>query len=229
MLEQVKITATTTAKVPNTSATAASSGSDLNGMAAKNAAGAIKARLIAFAAEKLRRRAATRSSSATASVFIGNAVGAVRRPDQAGLFRARLAVLDRLLQDAEDPLGSRKSGQGRPFYYFAYGAACSEVMVDITTGEMKVDARRHPPRRRTLAQSGDRHRPDRGRLRAGHGLAHHRGARVRHGRAAAHPRAVDLQDPVRLRRAGGFPRRAVGRRATARTRSIAPRRSASRR
>ena len=51
MLEQVKITATTTAKVPNTSATAASSGSDINGMAAKNAAGAIKERLIAFAAE----------------------------------------------------------------------------------------------------------------------------------------------------------------------------------
>src|SRR5947208_5588446 len=47
----VKITATTTAKVPNTSATAASSGSDINGWAARNAAGAIKERLIAFAAE----------------------------------------------------------------------------------------------------------------------------------------------------------------------------------
>ena len=51
-LDRVKITATTTAKVPNTSATAASSGSDLNGMAAQNAAEQIKDRLIDFAAEK---------------------------------------------------------------------------------------------------------------------------------------------------------------------------------
>ena len=51
-LDRVKITATTTGKVPNTSATAASSGSDLNGMAAQNAAHTIKERLIAFAAKK---------------------------------------------------------------------------------------------------------------------------------------------------------------------------------
>ncbi|MGO8189859.1 molybdopterin cofactor-binding domain-containing protein, partial [Rhizobium leguminosarum] len=51
-IDRVKITATTTAKVPNTSATAASSGSDLNGMAAYDAARHIKERLVAFAAEK---------------------------------------------------------------------------------------------------------------------------------------------------------------------------------
>ncbi|MGO7565505.1 molybdopterin cofactor-binding domain-containing protein, partial [Rhizobium johnstonii] len=51
-IDRVKITATTTAKVPNTSATAASSGSDLNGMAAYDAARQIKERLVAFAAEK---------------------------------------------------------------------------------------------------------------------------------------------------------------------------------
>jgi xanthine dehydrogenase large subunit len=51
-LDRVKISATTTAKVPNTSATAASSGTDLNGMAAQNAARTIKNRLIAFAATK---------------------------------------------------------------------------------------------------------------------------------------------------------------------------------
>ena len=54
-LDRVRITATTTGKVPNTSATAASSGSDLNGQAALSAARTIKERLIDFAAEQLRR------------------------------------------------------------------------------------------------------------------------------------------------------------------------------
>ena len=102
--EQVKITATTTAKVPNTSATAASSGSDINGMAAKNAAGAIKARLIAFAAENY-DVAADQIEFRDNRVFIGNRSVPFAGPDQAGLFRARLALLDRLLRDAEDPLG----------------------------------------------------------------------------------------------------------------------------
>ena len=51
-LDRIKVTATTTGKVPNTSATAASSGSDLNGMAAANAAQQIKARLVQFAVER---------------------------------------------------------------------------------------------------------------------------------------------------------------------------------
>ena len=70
-LERVRITATTTAKVPNTSATAASSGSDINGMAAKNAAGAIKDRLIAFAAESY-SVAADQIEFRDNRVFVGN-------------------------------------------------------------------------------------------------------------------------------------------------------------
>ncbi|MEA2874175.1 MAG: xanthine dehydrogenase large subunit [Hyphomicrobiales bacterium] len=70
-LDKVKITATTTAKVPNTSATAASSGSDINGWAAKNAAGAIKARLIAFAAETY-EVSADQIEFRDNRVFIGN-------------------------------------------------------------------------------------------------------------------------------------------------------------
>ena len=142
--EHVKITATTTAKVPNTSATAASSGSDINGMAAKNAAGAIKARLVAFAAESYDVDAGPDRVPRQPRVH-RQPVGAVRRADPQGLFRARLALLDRLLQDAEDPLGCQDQGRGRPFFYFSYGAACSEVLVDVTTGEMKVHARRHRP------------------------------------------------------------------------------------
>jgi xanthine dehydrogenase large subunit len=134
--EKVKITATTTAKVPNTSATAASSGSDINGMAAKDAAGAIKARLIAFAAEKY-ETAADQIEFRDSRVFIGNR--SVPFPDlikQA--YFARISLSSTGFYRTPKIHWDAKAGQGRPFYYFSYGAACSEVVVDITTGEMKV-------------------------------------------------------------------------------------------
>src|SRR3954469_10665327 len=133
--ERVKITATTTAKVPNTSATAASSGSDINGWAARNAAGAIKERLIAFAAEAY-DVAADQIEFRDNRVFIGN---------QSVLFAdlIKKAYFGRISLSAAGYYRTPKihwdqHKGGRPFYYFAYGAACSEVLVDVTTGEMKV-------------------------------------------------------------------------------------------
>ena len=105
-LDQVRITATTTGKVPNTSATAASSGTDLNGQAALAAARTIKHRLIDFAAEHW-------SVPREQVVFLPNRVrvGNQEIPFRALVWQAYhgpgLAVLDRLLQDAEDPLGPR--------------------------------------------------------------------------------------------------------------------------
>ena len=134
--EKVKITATTTAKVPNTSATAASSGSDINGMAAKDAAGAIKARLIAFAAEKYETEA-DQIEFRDNRVFVGNR--SVPFPDlikQA--YFARISLSSTGFYRTPKIHWDAKAGQGRPFYYFSYGAACSEVVVDVTTGEMKV-------------------------------------------------------------------------------------------
>ena len=134
--EKVKITATTTAKVPNTSATAASSGSDINGMAAKDAAGTIKARLIAFAAEKYETEA-DQIEFRDNRVFIGNR--SVPFPDlirQA--YFARISLSSTGFYRTPKIHWDAKAGQGRPFYYFSYGAACSEVVVDVTTGEMKV-------------------------------------------------------------------------------------------
>ena len=107
-LDQVKITPTTTAKVPNTSATAASSGSDLNGMAARAAAATIKERLIDFAGEAFGvppEQVAFRDNQ----VVIGNTAMPFPELVKKAYFGARVAVLDRLLQDAEDPLGP---GQG---------------------------------------------------------------------------------------------------------------------
>ncbi|MEZ5812759.1 MAG: xanthine dehydrogenase molybdopterin binding subunit [Rhizobiaceae bacterium] len=136
-LDRVKITATSTGKVPNTSATAASSGSDLNGMAAANAAGQIKSRLVAFAAEHY-------GVPAEQVVFEPNAV---RVGNQSIVFDEfiKQAYMGRVQLSAAGFYKTpkihwdRATGKGRPFYYFAYGASVSEVSVDTLTGEYQVD------------------------------------------------------------------------------------------
>jgi len=135
-IERIQITATNTDKVPNTSPTAASSGTDLNGKAAQNAAQTIKQRLVEFAARK--------SQIFEEDIEFKN--GQVRLRDQYISF-------DELIQQAyfgQVSLSStgfyrtpkiyydRSQARGRPFYYFAYGAACSEVIVDTLTGEYKM-------------------------------------------------------------------------------------------
>ncbi|TAN11565.1 MAG: xanthine dehydrogenase molybdopterin binding subunit [Rhizobiaceae bacterium] len=136
-LDQVKITATTTGKVPNTSATAASSGSDLNGMAAQNAARQIKDRLVDFASE-------AHGVAKDQIVFLPNRV-------RVGNQEIPFAELVKQAYDARVQLSAagfyktpkihwdREKGQGHPFYYFAYGAACSEVSIDTLTGEYMVE------------------------------------------------------------------------------------------
>ncbi|MBB5751274.1 xanthine dehydrogenase molybdopterin binding subunit [Prosthecomicrobium pneumaticum] len=135
--DAVRITATSTDKVPNTSPTAASSGTDLNAMAAVAACGAIKDRLYDFIAEKWkvgRDKVAFREGQ----VFIGNqsmSLGALA--NEAYLNRVHLSAAGHY----KTPVISwnRDKAEGRPFFYFAYGAACSEVLVDTMTGEMKVE------------------------------------------------------------------------------------------
>jgi xanthine dehydrogenase large subunit len=135
-VDQVRITATTTGKVPNTSATAASSGSDLNGMAAQAAARTIKARLVAFAAEHW----------GVPQEQIEFLPGQVRVGNQEILFRelvwqaymARGSLSATGFYKTPKIHWDRASGRGRPFYYFAYGAAVSEVAIDTLTGESKV-------------------------------------------------------------------------------------------
>ena len=136
-IERVKITATTTAKVPNTSPTAASSGADLNGMAAQNAARQIKDRLIDFAAE-------THQIPRDQVVFLPNRV---RIGNQEISFNelVRQAYIARVQLSAAGFYKTpkihwdRAKGRGHAFYYFAYGAACSEVSVDTLTGEYVVE------------------------------------------------------------------------------------------
>ncbi len=136
-IEQVKITATTTGKVPNTSATAASSGSDLNGMAAQAAASTIKNRLIDFAADFyevpkeqvvfLPNRVRVGNQEIPFAELVKEAYVARVQLSATGFYKTPKIHWD------------RDSGRGHPFYYFSYGAACAEVSIDTLTGEYMVD------------------------------------------------------------------------------------------
>jgi len=135
-LEAVKISATRTDKVPNTSSTAASSGSDLNGMAAQAAAQTIKQRLVAFAAEAFGctpEEVTFSPEGVTAGKTRLTFTELVRRA-----YFARISLSSTGYYRTPDIHYDRARHQGRPFYYYAYGAACSEVAIDTLTGENKV-------------------------------------------------------------------------------------------
>ncbi len=132
----IRINAADTSKVPNASATAASSGSDMNGKAAQIAARKIRERLTAFAARHF-------SVSESAIDFSG---GRVSVGPEALEFAelVQLAWFDRVSLSATGFYKTpkinydRKTFSGRPFFYFAYGAAVSEVVVDTLTGENRI-------------------------------------------------------------------------------------------
>jgi xanthine dehydrogenase large subunit len=134
--ETVRVTATDTQKVANTSATAASTGTDLNGKAAQDAARQVRERLAAFAAQ--------RHGGEARDVRFANDVVAAngRQIPFPELVRAAYEARVQLWSDgfyATPGLHwDREKLQGRPFFYFAYGAALSEVVVDTLTGEWKL-------------------------------------------------------------------------------------------
>ncbi len=135
-LDRVKITATTTAKVPNTAPTAASAGSDLNGMAARNAVAKIRDRMAEVAAPIL----------GVAPVDVLFRDGAAWGGNQSipfdelakKCYLARVHLSDTGYYATPGITWDRPNKTGRPFLYFAYGAACSEVLIDTFTGELKV-------------------------------------------------------------------------------------------
>jgi xanthine dehydrogenase large subunit len=134
---RVKITATNTGKVPNTSATAASSGTDLNGAAARAAAMTIRERLVNFAAERWGVPRETVSFLPN-RVLVGEAE--IPFPDLVkAAWMARVSLSSTGFHRTPRIHWDRKAGRGRPFHYFAYGAASSEVAVDTLTGEYRVE------------------------------------------------------------------------------------------
>ena len=169
--ERVRVSATDTQKVANTSATAASTGTDLNGKAAQDAARQVRLRLAAFWAARLGIDAATvhfangqvtagrvTAGHVTAGQVTAGHVTAAHVAAAhvaagqvgAGLHHIPFTELVQQAYQARVQLWSdgfyatpglhwdRNTLQGHPFYYFAYGAACSEVVIDTLTGEHKV-------------------------------------------------------------------------------------------
>jgi len=118
-LSSVRCTATDTQKVANTSATAASTGADLNGKAAQDAARKIRERLDAFAAER-------------------GLAGAPFAERVAAAYTARVQLWSDGFYATPGLSWDRATMTGKPFFYFAYGAAVSEVIVDTLTGEHKL-------------------------------------------------------------------------------------------
>jgi xanthine dehydrogenase large subunit len=136
-VDKVKITATSTAKVPNTSPTAASAGTDLNAQAAHAACRTIKDRLYDFIQEKW-NVTRDRVEFGDGKVLIGNRT--VELPELAtAAYQDRVQLSAAGFYRTPKIAWDREKVSGRPFFYFAYGAACSEVTVDTITGEMRVD------------------------------------------------------------------------------------------
>ncbi|SFA84968.1 xanthine dehydrogenase, molybdenum binding subunit apoprotein [Poseidonocella pacifica] len=135
-VDKVRITATDTGKVPNTSATAASSGSDLNGMAVKAACDTIRDRM----AQVLASRHQTDASAVRfegGEVFVG--AESYSFADVAKLaYESRVSLSATGFYRTPKLAWDRLKGDGRPFFYFAYGAAVTEVVIDTLTGENRI-------------------------------------------------------------------------------------------
>ncbi|WP_234245824.1 xanthine dehydrogenase molybdopterin binding subunit [Billgrantia desiderata] len=144
-VDEVRITATRTDKVPNTSPTAASSGADLNGQAARDACVKLKQRLFDFAHEHLYKdQGLDREEMRMEAGHLVTGHGeSERRIPWGELVQA--AYLNRISLSEKGfyatPLihYDRNTGQGRPFYYYAFGAAVAEVSVDTLSGEYQVE------------------------------------------------------------------------------------------
>ncbi len=134
--ERVRVSATDTSKIPNASATAASAGTDLNGRAAQFAARHVRDNLAQFVC-------GLDSCGAGAVTFLA---GQVLSPKTTRSFDevVKLAYANRIQLWSDGFYRTPKihydkaTLTGRPFYYFAYGAACTEVAIDTLTGESRV-------------------------------------------------------------------------------------------
>ncbi|MEM9206921.1 MAG: xanthine dehydrogenase molybdopterin binding subunit [Pseudomonadota bacterium] len=136
-LDRVKISATNTTRVPNTAPTAASSGADMNGMASRIAARTIRDRLAEHAGT-LFDVPVSEIAFHDNHVFGGNQTMTFGELAKSA-WLARISLSSTGFYRTPKITWDRESATGRPFYYFAYGAAVSEVIIDTMTGEMRVE------------------------------------------------------------------------------------------
>lgn len=145
--QRIKVTATDTSKVPNTSATAASAGTDLNGMAVKNAIDTIKARLFAFAADYFSGNFDGEPSLEKNLVLAEDVLSDSLHPDRCLSFEAlvmqcylnQISLSSTGFYRTPDIHFDREKGKGKPYHYFAFGMAITEVLLDTLTGHVQIE------------------------------------------------------------------------------------------
>ena len=135
-VERIVVSATRTDKVPNTAPTAASSGTDINGMAALNAARTIKQRLIAFLAQKYTVNE-DEIVFHNGQISVGDQVFSFDQVIKSA-WLGRVSLSSTGFYKTPKIHYDRETASGRPFFYFANGAAVSEVVIDSLTGESRV-------------------------------------------------------------------------------------------
>jgi xanthine dehydrogenase large subunit len=145
-LDRIKVNATNTSKVPNTSATAASSGADLNGMAVKNAVDTLKVRIAEALAMNFSEKDPGVPTKSQDIVFQKNEIYDREHPDRKISFPDAMVLMN-LMQVSLSASGfyrtpsigwDKAAGRGKPFFYFAFGMAVTEVLVDVLTGDLKI-------------------------------------------------------------------------------------------
>ncbi|GFD68802.1 xanthine dehydrogenase molybdopterin binding subunit [Alteromonas sp. KUL106] len=138
-LDMIEVTSTRTDKVPNTSPTAASSGTDMNGKAVQNACITLKERLAECFAKSLGEEAHVEHVQFTGGfVVLGeHSISFAELVQQA--YFARVSLSSSGFYKTPKLQYNRETGEGRPFFYFAYGVSMSEVSIDTLTGEYTVD------------------------------------------------------------------------------------------
>jgi xanthine dehydrogenase molybdopterin binding subunit len=144
--DRIKVNATNTSKVPNTSPTAASSGSDINGMAVKNATDIIKSRLVEVVISEFERLYPNNKSLNENIVFENNFIFDKLYPQNKISFNEiiKTAYIKQVSLSSTGYYKTpgiyfdRDKGQGNPFYYFSYGMSVSEVEIDSLTGQYKL-------------------------------------------------------------------------------------------
>ena len=135
-LSQIQLTPTSTGEVPNTSATAASTGSDINGMAALKAAQTIRKRMSAVAAEIL-GRSETEIRFRDGRVVAGNqSLSFHELAEQCWQRRVSLSATGYYQTPGLE--WDRKRMRGNPAHYHTWGACVAEVAIDLLTGESRV-------------------------------------------------------------------------------------------
>ena len=139
--DKIVIASTNTSKVPNTSATAASSGTDLNGMAVKDALTKLKDRLIKTAAEFLMKQSGKTEDEKEMYFYQNNIYSGhscklfVSFTDVVGMaYRQRVSLSATGFYKTPEIYYDPEKGQGNPFFYYSFGMAVSEVEIDILTG-----------------------------------------------------------------------------------------------